>query len=210
MKQLLLIGCIWSAAMLAARAAEEGFSKAVQKKDFSAAGLTKLSPEELARLDVLVRDYKSGALAAARRETEAAEKARAAAETRAVKAATEAQATKAEADARVAKAEVAKTEPKKSEGGFLAKAKALLPAGTEVEFAAIESRIVGDFAGWEGRPVFTLENGQRWQIANAGSYFTPVIKNPAVKITPASFGGFWMTIEGVRQRVRVESVGGGK
>jgi hypothetical protein len=93
---------------------------------------------------------------------------------------------------------------------LLAKAKVLLTPGTEVEYAAVESRIAGDFTGWEGRPIFTLENGQRWQIANGGSYSTPPIASPKVKIVPASLGGFWMTIEGVSQRVRVAPIGGGK
>src|SRR5687767_5452715 len=47
-------------------AAEESFSKAIPTGDFSAAGLAKLSAEELARLDALVRDFKSGALETAR------------------------------------------------------------------------------------------------------------------------------------------------
>ena len=208
------------------QAAEESFSQAVRAEDFSAAGLAKLSAEELARLDALVRDYKSGALLAARRETAAAEKARAEAEARATSAAAAVVAAKVEAEARAAKAtadaqaaqaaaearaakaaaEAAAVAPKKSEGGLLAKAKALLPAGTEVEYAAVESRIAGDFTGWEGRTVFVLENGQRWQVVNGGSYFTPALRNPAVKITPASFGGFWLTVEGVKQRVRVARV----
>jgi hypothetical protein len=86
----------------------------------------------------------------------------------------------------------------------------LLPAGTSVEYAAIESRIAGDFTGWQGKAVFVLENGQRWQMANAGNYYTPAIKSPAVKITPAAIGGFWMTIEGVNQRVKVVPLEAGK
>ena len=115
----------------------------------------------------------------------------------------------AEAKARVAGA----TEPeplKNSGGGLLAKAKVLLTPGTEVEYAATESRIAGDFSGWDGRAIITLENGQRWQIANGGSYYTPVLASPKVKVLPASLGAFWMTIEGVSQRVKVVPLGGGK
>ena len=143
-------GLIW-AVMAAAIAhvgpgAEESFSKAVQSADFSAAGLGKLSPQELARLDALVRDFKSGALEAARREATAAAVARAEAEARA---------TKAEAQVRVAETEV------KKERSLLARAKVLLTPGTEVEYTTIESRIAGDFLGWDGRTLFALENGQR-------------------------------------------------
>jgi hypothetical protein len=215
MKKLFRFGCAWVVVMVAARAAEESFSKAVRPEDFSAAGLAKLSPGELARLDALVRDYKSGAsavaeamadrLAAAKREAEAAEKARAAAEARATKAAADAQA----AEARATEARAARAEPAKPAEGLLTRAKkVLVPAGAQIEVAGIESRIVGDFTGWRGKAIFTLENGQRWQMANADEYYTPAIKSPAVKIAPASFGGFWMTIEGVSQRVRVVPVGG--
>ena len=180
-----------SAALLPA--AEEDFSKTVRAADFSAAGLAKLSPDELARLDALVRDYKSGALIAAKRDPSTLRSDAASAAT-----------------TDFARAEVAAAETKKSEGGILAKAKALLPAGTTVEYSAIESRIVGDFKGWQGKSIFTLENGQRWQVANPGSYVTPALANPAVKITPAALGGFWMTIEGVSQRVKVVSLDAGR
>ena len=67
MKKLVAIGLGWLAMGGWVRGAEEAFSRAVRAEDFSAAGLAKLSPDELARLDALVRDYQSGALAAARR-----------------------------------------------------------------------------------------------------------------------------------------------
>jgi nucleoid-associated protein YgaU len=220
MRIFLALGTLCAAVLPGMWAAEESFSQAVRAEDFSAAGLAKLSPAELARLDALVRDYKSGALLAARREAAAAERARAAAEARAAKAAAEAQAAQAAAEARAAqlaaaaeaaKQAAAKAEAKKSEGGLLARAKALLPAGTEVEYAAVESRIVGEFTGWEARTVFTLENGQRWQVANRDEgYFCPPIKNPAVKITPGALNSFWLVIEGVKPRVKVVRVDSGR
>lgn len=174
-------------------AAEESFSKAVRSEDFSAAGLGKLSPDEIARLDALVLDFKSGALARARREA-------AAAESRA-----------AQAEARAAKAVAASAEPeKRSEPGLLAKAKVMLAPGTQIEYSTVESRIAGEFRGWEGRTLFTLENGQRWQVASSDTYTTSTIMNPAVKIVPGMLGSFWMTVEGVRTRVKVALVGGGK
>ena len=174
-----------------AGAAEEVFSKAVRPADFSAAGLGKLSAEELARLDALVRDYKSGALERARREA-------AAAEARAVK-----------AESRAAAAVVAPKEAK-PDTSLLGRAKVLLTPGTQVEYSTVESRLVGDFRGWEARTVFVLENGQRWQVTGAESLVWPPISNPAVKITPGMLGSFWLTVEGVRQRVKVEVVGSAK
>ena len=213
MKRLLILGLVGAIGVGMARATEENFSSAVRPGDFSAAGLQKLSPEELARLDALVRDYKSGALLAAKREAAAAEEARVAAEAKAVKA--EAARNDAEAKSRVAaqRAEAASAaqataSAKKSDEGFLTKAKVLLTPGTEVVFADTDSRIAGNFTGWQGKSILTLENGQRWIIVNGGSYSTPPIMSPKVKIVPSQFGAFWMTIEGVNQRVRVSPLGG--
>lgn len=189
MKKLFLLGIVWVALVTVGRAAEEVFTKAVAKADFFAAGLGKLSSEELARLDGLVRDYQSGALAAARRD--------AAAEARVL-----AEARRAEG-ASVARAQSEAGGEKTTKGGPLARAKVLLAPGTEIEYATVESRIAGNFTGWDGRAVLTLENGQRWQIANGGNYSTPPLLSPQVKITPAPLGGFWMTIEGVAMRVKV-------
>ncbi len=227
MKKLVTVGLVWVASLVAVGAAEETFSRAVRAEDFSAAGLTKLSAEELARLDALVRDYKSGAvneakalgdrLAAAKREVAVAAEARVAAEAKTARAEAEMQVARAEAaKAEAARADATKTahvqteaakaeaaRAKKAEAGLLARAKVLLTPGTEIEYATVESRIAGDFMGWEGRAVLTLENGQRWQIANGGLYSTPPVPSPAVKIVPAATGGFWMTIAGVAMRVRV-------
>jgi hypothetical protein len=188
MKRLICAG-LWLAAgatmsAATARGAEESFSKAVRPEDFSATGLNKLTAEELARLDALVRDFKSGTLDPSSLRSDAVR-----AETRAVK-----------AEKKAATAE-ARKEP--AAPGLIAKAKVMLTPGTQVEYDSVESRIAGDFRGWEGRTVFTLENGQRWQVANGGTYYTPPIASPKVKIAPASLGGFWMTIEGVGQRVKV-------
>ena len=186
-----------------ARGAEDSFSRTVQKGDFSAAGLGKLTPEELARLDALVRDYKSGALEAARREAVAAAEARAKAEA-AARAEAEARAAKAEAQVRATEAGA-----KKTDTSLLARAKVLLTPGTHIEYSTVESRLVGDFRGWDKRTVFQLENGQRWQVEGASSYVTSSLHAPNVKISPGALGSFWMSIEGVDPRVKVKIVEGG-
>ncbi len=178
-----VIGMVWGVIGVtggfagAALAADENFSKAIPAAEFSAAGLGKLSPAELARLDGLVRDFKNRPEGAARRE------------------------------AVVAAPRVAVVEAVPPR---VAPAKVKLAPGTQVEFSTVESRIVGEFRGWEGRTLFTLENGQRWQVAGGDIYASPVIMNPAVKIAPGMLGSFWMTVEGVRARVKVTPVGSGK
>lgn len=187
------------AGALGAGAAEETFSRSVAAEDYAAAGLSKLSSEEIARLDALVRAYKTGALEAARQAALAAEKARADAERRAAK---------AEADAR---AEAAKVAGKKSdEGGFLSRAKVLLRPGTEVEYSTIHSRIAGEFRGWERGTVFTLENGERWQVTSDDSYTASRLAEPAVTIEPGTLGSFWLRVEGVKRRAKVKLVASGR
>lgn len=72
------------------------------------------------------------------------------------------------------------------------------------EAVALESRLAGDFTGWTGRTRFRLENGQVWQQVGGGEYGGIRLHQPAVRIYPAALGGYWLQVEGLRQRVRVQ------
>jgi hypothetical protein len=52
----------------------------------------------------------------------------------------------------------------------------------------IQSRIVGPFTGYNGRSVFTLENGQHWAQSQRDSAYFPKIDSPPVIIVKAGFG----------------------
>ena len=52
----------------------------------------------------------------------------------------------------------------------------------------IQSRIVGPFTGYNGRTVFTLQNGQRWAQSQYDSAYFPKIDSPPVVIVKAGFG----------------------
>ena len=52
----------------------------------------------------------------------------------------------------------------------------------------IQSRIVGPFTGYNGRSIFTLENGQRWAQTQRDSAYFPKIDSPPVVIVKAGFG----------------------
>jgi hypothetical protein len=52
----------------------------------------------------------------------------------------------------------------------------------------IQSRIVGPFTGYNGRTVFTLENGQRWAQSQRDTAYFPKIDSPPVVIVKAGFG----------------------
>jgi hypothetical protein len=160
------------------------FSQTLSAADTAAAGLDKLTPEQRAKLDQLVEQYRGGALAAAEARAQAAEKGQAQAL---------AAAEKAKADAHRAQAEAAKAKA----GGFFTHAKAILLPGTKIEYASIEAHIAGRIRGWDQNTVFLLDNGQRWRVADYSNYYNgPAVENPRVTIEP-HLGGFRMHVEGM-------------
>jgi hypothetical protein len=65
----------------------------------------------------------------------------------------------------------------------------------------IESRIDGDFEGWEGRTTFKLTNGQVWQ--QVGYEYTFDYKfNPKVSIVSTQ-DGYQMQVEGMNKKISV-------
>ncbi len=175
------------------RAAEATFSGSLRADEFASAGLEKLTPAERARLDALVRSYQQGTLEAVRREAAAAQVAKQAAEARAAR---------AEAEA------AAKARDKRpDEPSLLARAKVLLTPGTEIEYTTVESRIVGEFQGWQRGTTFKLENGQRWQVTDGDEYVHPRMTAPAAKIVPGMLGSFWLVVDGATRKVKVRLVG---
>jgi hypothetical protein len=193
--KLIYVACLFGMIFAAVgRAEDANFTRAISPEDFKAAGLDHLTPEQIRQLDELVLNFKSGQIAAARHSVQEAIKAKQVAE---------AQAKAAQSEAKSAHAEV--IESKQSTQGFFAKAKVMLAPGTRIEYAEITSTIVGSFEGWQGRAIFTLANGQRWQVANGDEhYFTPPKENVVVEIRQAALGGFWMYFPGLDARVRVK------
>lgn len=180
------------------------FTQTMTAEEAAATGLSKLSPEELARLKAVVERYKTGEVAQVQVQAEAK-----------VTAVTqEAQQKVAVAEAKVreieTKVSAAPAEEKKGPG-WLRALVTLKRAQDNPETAEkLETSIAGKFTGWEGRSIFHLENGQRWQVANGGSYVSPTVDSPKVKIYPAKLGGFWMKIEGVNSPVKVLPIDPGK
>ena len=81
-----------------------------------------------------------------------------------------------------------------------------LPTSAETD---IQTRLVGDFTGWSGKTVFTLDNGEVWQQTNNYiSDYSPrsPIPQPKVTITKGMFGSYNMRIEGIKRTVQVKRV----
>lgn len=84
------------------------------------------------------------------------------------------------------------------------------PSGTPVFYPqesgreTVESRIDGQFSGWRGKTVFTLENGQKWVQAESGSFSNGKYDHPKVKIKPMVLGSWLMYVEPCGCSVRVQ------
>ena len=155
-------------AFAGALAAAEPFSRSLAPADFAAAGLGRLTPAELARLDALIGAHAAPAAAALR------------------------------------SAAPAPAAPR------FAPAPARRAASAAEEDAPVESRLTGEFRGWEPRTVFALENGERWQETGGTTYAGPPLAAPAVRIRAGALGAHWMRIEGVSREVKVRRVDAGR
>ncbi len=70
---------------------------------------------------------------------------------------------------------------------------------------AVQSHLDGIVEGWSSGTVFTLANGQRWQIAD-GSAATIYLKSPKVTIKRALLGGYVIELEGTNRTAKVKRV----
>lgn len=67
-----------------------------------------------------------------------------------------------------------------------------------------ESKIDGDFRGWDGTTSFKLMNGDTWLQDEIKSKFSPAIYRPTVYIYPSSDGSYKMKVEGVDELLQVK------
>jgi hypothetical protein len=81
------------------------------------------------------------------------------------------------------------------------------------DLTVVESRIVGNFTGWDGETTFILMNGQKWQQAPRSfqsrpphqAYVGQHIYEPKVLIIPID-GNYELFVEGLDQRTRVQKL----
>lgn len=87
------------------------------------------------------------------------------------------------------------------------KVEAAVPSsGNSAEsFSVVDSRIDGEFKGWEGKTVFKLQNGQIWQQASYG-YSVTFADSPKVLIYQSG-SEFRMKVEGVDEEIAVRRSG---
>ena len=183
MKKIHRLALALALALGASARADDSFTKGLSPADFEAAGLGKLTPAELARLDELVRGQQTGAVRKATEET--------------------AKAVSASVREQV-QAEDRKAAQKPSPG-VIDRMKVILKPGTEIEYTTLDSMLVLPFDGWRKGTLITLTNGQRWVVTDSDHYWVigEETKPRHVKIIPGALGSFFMDIEGCgRPRVK--------
>jgi hypothetical protein len=209
--------------------ADDSFTKSLTPADFAAAGLDRLTPEQLAKLDALVRAQQGGAVAKAKEETTKAVAATVREET--TKQVTEqvrAQTTQAVAAAvreettkqvtkqvteqvteqvrqQVQAEEKKAAEKQASTPGFVDRLKVVLKPGTEIAYTTMDATLAYPFHGWQQGTVLTLTNGQRWMVTDDDKFWASDTGKPVhVRLVPGILGtSFFMEIEhGGRPRVK--------
>ncbi len=185
-KSALAIG-VWAAAVLLAQGAEP-FSRSVSADEFASAGLAKLSPSELAQLDVLFAKYRTA---------------------RAEPAPTVARAVGTPPTPTApAKPALRKTEPAADNDSLISKAKKIFTQTKESAHpGSIEGQIDGWFDGWTSNTMWRLKDGTQWRAENSQPGFTSnPVRDPKVKIYPAAINGYWLEFSELDQKVRVRQL----
>lgn len=72
--------------------------------------------------------------------------------------------------------------------------------------AVIQTQIVGEFTGWEGKTRFELANGQVWEQRRRARYHQKPVLNPDVVIDKNLFGLFEMTLIESGRSIQVKRV----
>lgn len=179
MKKLLFLFLACSAFLPVVRATT---LKDLPADKFRAAGLHKLTEAELAALEATLAELTGEKIQTVK---------------------TEAQAAVAAAEARTQEAEKKVQTPAKAGPSWFSALLTLEKAG-KTESEELQSRLKGTLKSFEGRRNFTLQNGQVWQMLEAGSYSGPAYESPEVFIRPGAMGTYWLRIPDGALRVKVK------
>jgi hypothetical protein len=190
MKQLL--GLVCALGLAAVGLAADSFVSGLTPEERRAAGLDNLTPAQQQALDALAERYATAGAQVT--------------ETR-VREETKAEVAKVREETKV---EVAKArEEAKVQADTAVKKHTEATVGLEDKLASkvISSRIQGTFKGWNGRTLFTLENGQQWvQTDPSDSFWLPPQPGPEVELRHSGIGGWKMFLMPDGRWVRVRRV----
>ena len=78
--------------------------------------------------------------------------------------------------------------------------------GGKKDKTPIVSRLIGDFNGWDGDTIFTLENGMIWKQNENDHFSTGTLVKPVVTIKSGMFSSWKLTVEENNKSVKVERI----
>jgi hypothetical protein len=79
-----------------------------------------------------------------------------------------------------------------------------VPVAAEIP-TAITARLQGEFRGWDGKTIFRLDNGQVWQQRVGGKYRSSTLVDPEVELVKGRFG-YYMEILSSGRSVGVKRI----
>ena len=161
-------------------------------EDFRAAGLHKLSPEELAALQAWVQRQQAGTAAAAATPTPAAPLPAGAAVAAGATALSASEIERIREEAR----EEGRKEVKETNRGFF-------DFGSE---EPIKSTLVGEFRGFAKGNTYTLANGQVWEQVEPARLEGVKRTDPAVTIKPGVLNSWSLRIDGYNTPAKVRRI----
>lgn len=73
--------------------------------------------------------------------------------------------------------------------------------------ARLQGHLLGEFTGWKGKTIFSLDSGERWQqIGNDEYYPRKKLMKPAVAIHRGIVGGYSLELLETGKRVKVRRI----
>jgi hypothetical protein len=194
----------------------QDFTRQLSPEEQAAIGLAKLSAEERAALIAAVERYREQSTPSGNRDAGTAGISQAGSPSPATPDASAATAAAAAGNASQtssAPAPSAAAAPNRSVRSWIPflKDKGEEPTKPKAAPAAasdeVATRLKGDLRSFNGRRSFVLENGEVWEMDEAGSYSGPVLTSPEVILRPGILGTHVLKIPEAALRVRVRRAG---
>ncbi|MBA0401789.1 MULTISPECIES: hypothetical protein [Stenotrophomonas maltophilia group] len=72
-----------------------------------------------------------------------------------------------------------------------------------LEDEPVSARVVGEVAGWQPGTLFTLDNGQQWQVMKGQMKLLRVLQSPQIAVVPGIAGRWFLQVDEDLPKARV-------
>ncbi|MCI1105046.1 hypothetical protein MOQ29_18575 [Stenotrophomonas maltophilia] len=72
-----------------------------------------------------------------------------------------------------------------------------------LEEGPVNARVVGEVAGWQSGTLFTLDNGQQWQVMKGQMKLRKVLQSPQIAVVPGISGRWFLQVDEDLPKARV-------